>query len=124
MHQSWSSDDADDGRFFVEVAPERDAVRICPVGEIDLGTVGEVRAELERLRQAGCQRLILDLRSTTFVDSTGLRLALDIHAASAADGFDFALHPGPPAVQHTFEIAGLSQSLPFIEPARDGRAGT
>ena len=104
--------------------PERDVVRICPVGEIDLDTVGEVRAELERLRQAGFDRLILDLRSTTFMDSTGLRLALDVHAASAADGFEFALHAGPPAVQRTFKIAGLSQSLPFIQPARDGRGAT
>ena len=56
MRQSWLSDDGvdpDAGRFLVEVVPERDVVRVRPVGEIDLGTVGDVRAELERLREAG-----------------------------------------------------------------------
>ena len=54
MRQSWLSEDGVDpenGRFFVEVVPERDGVRICPVGEIDLDTVGEVRAELENNAQ-------------------------------------------------------------------------
>jgi anti-sigma B factor antagonist len=100
--------------FRVEVAPDRDAMRVCPVGEIDVSTVDQVRARLDELRAAGSSRLILDLRGATFLDSSGVRLALDAHATAASDGTEFAMVPGPPAVQHTFEVAGLSARLPFI----------
>jgi anti-sigma B factor antagonist len=100
--------------FRLEVEPDADGVRVCPIGEIDLSTVGEVRAQLDELRSAGFTRLILDLRGATFLDSSGVRLALDANANSAADGTEFAIVPGPPAVQRTFEVAGLSARLPFI----------
>jgi len=111
-------------KFWLEVEPDRDAVRMCPVGEIDFSTVGEVRGQFDDLRSAGFSRLILDLRRATFLDSSGVRLALDSHAASAADGTEFAIVPGPPAVQRTFEVAGVSDRLRFIgsRGRRDGTA--
>jgi anti-anti-sigma factor len=121
VRQSWSLSDGSgpsqadtSSEFRVEIEPDRDAVRVCPIGEIDLSTVGEVRAQLDELRSAGFSRLILDLRRTTFLDSSGVRLALDVHTASAADGTEFAIVPGPQDVQRTFEVAGLSDRLPFI----------
>jgi anti-sigma B factor antagonist len=106
------------------VEPDRDAVRVCPIGDIDLSTVGEVRARLDELRSVGFSCLILDLRRATFLDSSGVRLVLAARRASAVDGTEFAIVPGPPAVQHTFEVAGLSDRLPFIRSygQRDGTA--
>jgi len=99
-------------------------VRVCPIGEIDLSTVGEVRAQLDELRSVGFGCLILDLRRATFLDSSGVRLALDAHATSVADGTEFAIVRGPAAVQHTFEVAGVCDRLPFIgsRGQRDGTA--
>jgi anti-sigma B factor antagonist len=131
VRQSWSSSDgfgspsADaSSEFRLEVEPDRDAVRVCPIGEIDFSTVGEVRAQLDELGAAGFSRLILDLRRATFLDSSGVRLALDALATAAADGTEFAIVPGPPAVQHTFEVAGLGDQLPFTGSygQRDGTA--
>jgi anti-anti-sigma factor len=131
VRQSWSLSDGSgpsqadtSSEFRVEIEPDRDAVRVCPVGEIDLSTVGEVRAQLDELRSAGFSRLILDLRRTTFLDSSGVRLAFDVHTASAADGSEFAIVPGPHDVQRTFEVAGLGDRLPFIgsRGQRDGTA--
>jgi anti-sigma B factor antagonist len=131
VRESWFSSDGlgasradSSSEFRVEVEPDRDDVRVCPIGEIDLSTVDEVRARLDELRSAGFGRLILDLRGATFLDSSGVRLALDAHATAAADGTVFAIVPGPPAVQHTFEVAGLSARLPFIgaHGQRDGTA--
>jgi anti-anti-sigma factor len=104
------------GRFRVEVEPERDVVRVCPVGEVDLGTVDEVRAHLEEMQSSGFSRVVLDLRRTTFLDSSGLRLAVEMDAASRADGFAFAIVAGPPEVQRAFELTGLTSRLPFVEP--------
>ena len=121
VHESWLSSDgfgssgADaSSEFRVEVEPERDAVRVCPIGEIDFSTVGEVRAQLDELRSAGFSRLILDLRRATFLDSSGVRLALDAHTTAAADATEFAIVPGPPAVQRTLEVAGVCDRLPFM----------
>jgi anti-sigma B factor antagonist len=128
LGESWSSESrlgAEPGgelptEFRVDVEAEGDVARICPVGELDLDTVGEVRAQLEELRSTGFSRLILDLRRTTFLDSTGLRLAVDENSASADDGFAFAIFAGPPAVQRAFEVSGLASQLPFVEPGAAG----
>jgi anti-sigma B factor antagonist len=130
VRQSWLSSDGSgssqadaSSEFRLEVEPDRDAVRVCPVGEIDFSTVGGVRAQLDELRSAGFSCLILDLRRATFLDSSGVRLALDAHASAVADGTEFAIVPGPPAVQHTFEVAGVCDRLQFIG-SRGQRDGT
>jgi anti-sigma B factor antagonist len=100
----------------VDVWPEGEVVHVCPVGEIDLDTVSQVRDRLDELTSAGFRRLILDLRGVTFLDSTGLRLVLETDAAARADGFDFGLIEGPENVQRAFEITGLRAALPFVDP--------
>lgn len=103
--------------FRVEVQPERDVVRVCPVGEVDLATVDDVRARMDEVRASGFTHVVLDLRDTTFLDSTGLRLVIEAHASSAADGWEFGLIEGPAEVQRVFEIAGLCSRLPFVDPS-------
>jgi anti-anti-sigma factor len=101
----------------VEVRPERDVVRVCPVGEIDLDNVDVVRAHLNELRAAGFTCVVLDLREVTFVDSTVLHLAMEVQAESASDGWAFGIIEGPANVQRAFDAAGLSAQLPFVDPA-------
>jgi hypothetical protein len=66
----------------LKVKPERAAVRVCPIGEIDLGSIEPLRSQLKE--RDGFQRIILDLRETTFLDSSGLRLIVEVYEASAA----------------------------------------
>jgi anti-sigma B factor antagonist len=98
-----------------EVVPERDAVRVRPIGSLDLATAPVLDQQLEDLREAGFQRLIVDLADLYFLDSTGLRLALRWNAAAQRDGFEIGFAPGPPDVQRVFEIAGVNQHVPFID---------
>ena len=100
--------------FRLEVHPARDVVRICPLGEVDLETVGTVGEQIEELRAAGFTRLVLDLRGVTFLDSTGLHLAIEAHAASRAEGWEFALIEGPAHVQRVFEVTGSRAALTFV----------
>lgn len=101
--------------FRVDVAQERDAVRVCPVGEVDIATVGELRARMDEALAASSSCVILDLRETTFLDSSALHLAVDVDAQAAQNGIEFAMIAGSPRVQRTFEIAGLSARLPFVD---------
>jgi anti-anti-sigma factor len=99
--------------FSVRVKPERDVVRVIPVGELDIATVHELERAIRELLDAGFRRLVIDLRELDFIGSTGLRLILTLDAASRQDGIDFALIPGPHPVQRVFEISGVLERLPF-----------
>jgi anti-sigma B factor antagonist len=108
--------DEDEATLRCEVVPERDGARVRPIGSLDLATVPVLEQQLNELREAGFRRLILDLGGLRFMDSTGLRLALTWHAAAQQDGFEIAFAPGPPAVQRVFEVTGMSDHVPFIDP--------
>jgi anti-sigma B factor antagonist len=101
--------------FRIEVEPSRDVVRVVPVGELDLATAGTLRQEVDRLHEAGFNRLVLDLRRLRFMDSTGLRLVLEIDAGSRNEGWDFSLVRGPEAVQRLFEVTNLTGRLDFVD---------
>lgn len=106
--------DDDPGSLSCEVVPERDAIRVRPIGSLDMATGRVLEQQLQELREAGFRRLIVDLGSLSFMDSTGLKIALKWHEAAHQDGFEIGFAPGPPSVQRVFEVTGTSQYLPFI----------
>ena len=97
-----------------DVISEREAVRVCPVGSVDLATVGVLEAKLEELQAAGFRSLVIDLRGLDFMDSTGLRLLLRWSATARTDGVALGIVPGGPTVQRVFEITCTVHELPFI----------
>jgi anti-anti-sigma factor len=101
--------------FRVDVARQHGAVRVCPVSEVDIATIEQLRARIDEAMAAGARRVILDLRQTTFFDSAGLHAAMEADRWAARTGTEFAIIAGPPAVQRTFELAGLSERLPFVD---------
>ena len=104
--------------FRVDVAQERDAVRVCPVGDLDVATVDPVRARIDDALASGAGRLILDLRQITFLDSAGLHLAIDTLRQAKWNGTEFSIIAGSPSVQRTFALAGLRSRLPFVDAPR------
>ena len=101
-------------RFGWDVVRTNGWVRVAPVGELDLATGSELQQAIDELLQPEVKRLILDLRGVVFMDSNGLRLALDLHASARKDGFSLELVPGPPQVQRIFEVTGTLDALPFV----------
>lgn len=100
------------GQFRVDVRHDGAAVVVAPHGEIDLGTVDEVRKAIERSHD-GSSNLVIDLRGVGFLDTSGLRLVVEQSDRATQRGYRFELIPGPPPVQRVFEIAGLEPKLPF-----------
>ena len=109
---NWRADDP--GSLVCAVVPERDAVRVRPVGSLDMATVSVLERQLEELREAGFRRLIVDLGGLSFMDSSGLRLALKWQAAAQHDGFEIGFAPGSPAVQRVFELTGMTEHVAFV----------
>lgn len=93
--------------FRCDLVPERESVRVQPVGELDMATVPELRRTLDDLLDTGFRDLVLDLARVRFMDSTGLRLLVaarsDVHGA----GGRLTVLPGPPQVQRIFGVTGL-----------------
>jgi len=92
---------------------------VQPFGELDLDSAHRVEAALEELRGDGCPELVLDLRGLTFMDSTGLRLAIRWDTAAREDGFRFAIVPGDEVVQRVFRLTGMDSHLTVEEPPPD-----
>jgi anti-anti-sigma factor len=105
-------------KFRVEVARDPAGVRVSPVGEVDVATIGQIREPIDEALAAGAERVILDLRETTFADSTVLHLAFEVDARAKEQGAAFAIVGGPPAVQRTFDVAGMTPLLPFVDVPR------
>jgi anti-sigma B factor antagonist len=103
--------------FRCDVRRNGSSAWVRPVGELDLDTVHHMEAALAGLRGDGCGSLVLDLRSLTFMDSTGLRLAIRWDTAAREDGFSFAVVPGADVVQRVFEITGMDEHLQIADPA-------
>src|SRR5215217_7272675 len=101
--------------FRCELEPERERVRVRPIGEIDMATIPVVEAHLRELTASGFNQLTLDLRAVCFLDSSGLRMILEWDARSRADGFAFSLVAGPPTVQRLFDLTDTTARLPFID---------
>ena len=99
--------------FSCQVLSDGDSARVAPRGEMDMATVGAVEQELRRARGEGFNRIVLDLREITFMDSTGLHLTARWTNEASSDGFVFELERGPATVQRVFELAGMADWLPF-----------
>jgi anti-sigma B factor antagonist len=110
--QSYGS--AADELLRCDVFPERESVRVQPVGSLDLATADVLDAQLEQLRAAGFRSLVIDLRRLLFMDSTGLRLLLRWSETARTDGVALSIVPGGPTVQRVFELTGTLGALPFV----------
>ena len=99
--------------FTCEVVPERDAVRVRPLGALDMATAPALDAEIAQLRDAGFRRILVDLRGLEFMDSSGLRTLLALRAQVDNDGFNLGLVRGNATVHRVFEVTGTANLLPF-----------
>jgi anti-sigma B factor antagonist len=81
-------------------------------GEIDIATVDEVAAAIRDELVRG--PLLLNLRELSFIDSSGLRMLIDLLRASEQNGWSLTigseLHGN---VERLLKMAGILDMLPF-----------
>lgn len=97
--------------FRVDLHPERDVVRVAPVGALDLSTAPLLEKQLLELRSAGFDRVVLDLREVTLIDSSGIRVVLAEHRFAEQAEHAFSLICGPSDVRRALEACGLLDLL-------------
>ena len=107
-----------DDPFDVGLSREPGRLVLRPRGELDVATVARLRDAMAQRRPE--EALVIDLRDLGFLDTSGLQVVVEAHRRSRSEDFELTLIPGPHGVQRVFEIAGLSDMLPFAAPG-DGQ---
>jgi anti-anti-sigma factor len=82
-------------------------------GELDLATVQRFESACASIAFSSVARVELDLRELEFMDATGLRAVLRLHAICLSESTQLLIRPGPRAVQRVFELTGAHRLLPF-----------
>jgi anti-sigma B factor antagonist len=102
----------------IEVTGAPDAQTIALAGEADILGAPELEAAFAEACSGAPApgRIVLDLRNLTFIDSSGLHALVTGHQLCCARGHDLKVIPGPANVQRLFELTGMNQILPFVEP--------
>lgn len=79
---------------------------VVATGEIDLATVPQFHEALARAAASG-EKVVVDLRACTFIDSTGIHELVLLRRRSP----DLAILADSPMIRRTFEVIGLSDML-------------
>ena len=84
-------------------------------GEFDLDCEERFHDELEAAMGDDARWLVLDLRGLEFMDSTGLRILVQIDARSRSDDFEFVVLCGEGHVRRVLRETGLDGVLPVVD---------
>lgn len=82
-------------------------------GEIDAHTAPELAARLDVLPE-GTGDVTVDMSAVDFIDSSGLRVVIDVHQRATDAGRRLVLRSPSSAVARLLEIAGLTDHLHVI----------
>jgi len=93
---------------------ERDGSLVLMVhGELDIATSPVLDEALARARGTDATSIVVDLRSLSFIDSTGLHVLVR-HARAEGGRARIRLTKGPSHIQRVFQLSGVSEYLPFV----------
>ena len=99
-------DDRIDG-FAAEVIYRDGAAVVVVRGDVDLATAASFRAALDAAVD-GCGRVEVDLRDTTFMDSTGLAALLAVHTRLGHARETVVIHDPSPPVRLVLDTSGIT----------------
>jgi anti-anti-sigma factor len=99
--------------FEICVQPGREAVRVLPVGELDLAGSRRLSTAVDELAETGFEHIVIDLRGLEFIDCAGVRVLLAQHDAAMRDGRRLSLIHGRPCIRRVFALTGTLDMLPF-----------
>jgi anti-anti-sigma factor len=96
-----------------------DTIIVAPKGDISMETTATMRELLRQVVESHSgNRVDVDMRDVTFLDSTGLGMLVAAHRAAAAKGIDLKLTDPGPVVKMVLDISALTAVL-VREPTGD-----
>lgn len=101
---------------WLEVTSEAPATYLTLIGELDMSCKERFMDVLKEQVAARPKHFVIDLRSLTFIDSTGIALLLTARAAAREDGFELdVVRSSTAIVQAVFDAAGVGKVLPLCD---------
>jgi anti-sigma B factor antagonist len=101
--------------FTIGVSGGPDRRVIQPRGQLDLATRDQLHAALMAAFESGAKTIVLDLSRLEFMDSTGVQLTDMAIRIAAERRREFFLVRSPRHIQRPFDLAGITDRLPFAD---------
>jgi anti-sigma B factor antagonist len=80
-------------------------------GEIDAHTAPQLAEHLASFPTGFADGLVIDMAAVTFMDSSGLRILIDLNGRAAGAGVEMILRSPSRAVARVIEISGVGSVL-------------
>jgi anti-sigma B factor antagonist len=88
-------------------------VRLSLNGELDMATRAQVESALMGAEDSGATVVELDLGGLTFMDSSGVHVALEARSRARENGYALVVLEGTEMVQKVFKLTGTEPLLGF-----------
>jgi anti-sigma B factor antagonist len=92
-----------------EVSCLDDRAIVLPRGDIDLSTAPAMLRDARAALALTVERIVVDLRHVTFMDSSGIHALNAARIEAAEHGIGFTLASVPPQPRTVLEITGLAE---------------
>jgi anti-sigma B factor antagonist len=103
-------------KFEISQRGEGAQVTLSIVGELDMSTVPQLSDRVGELLTGGATGVTIDLHDLAFMDSSGLRLLIEIYDRSRLEGWGLRLiSPRHEAAALVLRATGADTALPFQE---------
>jgi anti-sigma B factor antagonist len=106
-------------QFQVSAEPIGTKALVTVEGELDIATLPEFERAITRMRAQGLERLVIDLRELSFMDSMSIELLLRLHGELTATGAELVVVRGPRAVNRIFDLMELERLLTLVDEPPD-----
>jgi anti-anti-sigma factor len=100
--------------LLVTVSAQGTTTTISLAGELDLAEQPAMRKAINDALECTPECVVLDLSRLDFIDSAGIHAVIELHRRSEQQHTRLVIVPGAPQVQHSFELIGLTEILPFL----------
>ena len=104
-------------KFEINESNTDSTVSLAVTGELDIRTVPTLTDHVDHRLSAHATELTLDLRELAFMDSSGLRLLIELHDRSRREGWTLRLvAPIGEQARLVLQATGADRELPFDTP--------
>jgi anti-sigma B factor antagonist len=101
-------------RFEIAEAAENARLVLSITGELDLNTAPELARRVDEGLNREVQKVTLDLSELTFMDSSGLRLLIELNQRAGQDSWVLGLiGPRQESASAVLRLTGADVALPF-----------
>jgi anti-sigma B factor antagonist len=109
-------------RVDVKTTQNGRAGHITPYGDVDLAGAPRLREALSDVLSDGPVNLLVDLRSATFIDSTGLGVLVGAGKKAYGLGGSMRIVCDNPRIIKLLSLTGISRSLPVLATFEEATA--